>query len=614
VRSALCGRIQLNNSSQVIELLSRSVPPPAFALLVRDFAAFCGQRGIIAFLLVLAGALVESVGLLLFIPFLAIVIDSGTASSVQRYASAVFELLSVDTRGARLALIVAALTVLMIARGLIVTARDALLAELGLGFVHELRSRLARRLAAARWDVIVRLKHSRVTHVMSAGLDQVAGASRTLLRDAVAAVMLVTQVFLAFVLAPWLAALALLVTTLSTAALLPSIKRARAIGVFAHDANLSIMDNVSHFLGALKLAASQNLQAGFISELEATLAVLRARQVRYVRKQGSAHAIIAAVTALSAVLMIVVGVLVFDAPPPVLITLLFLFARMNGPATQLQGDAQFLSGVLPSYEAVLALETEFIAAEEKSPATALALATIPQRPIVFDRVSFAHQGEPSPLEKEAGGVRDLSIRIEPGSVIGVTGPSGAGKTTFADLLVGLYPPQIGTIRIGDVPLRGPTLASWRSQVSYVAQDAFLFHDTIRRNLLWSAPHANDEALWDALRLVEADAMLQRDKAGLDTVVGERGTLLSGGERQRIALARAILRQPRLLVLDEATNAIDIEGERALFERLLAIRPRPTFIIVAHRNESLALCERLILLDRGRIISDVGRQISSVAGC
>jgi ATP-binding cassette subfamily C protein len=121
-------------------------------------------------------------------------------------------------------------------------------------------------------------------------------------------------------------------------------------------------------------------------------------------------------------------------------------------------------------------------------------------------------------------------------------------------------------------------------------------------------------LWDALRLVEADAMLQRVKAGLDTVVGERGTLLSGGERQRIALARAILRQPRLLVLDEATNAIDIEGERALFERLLAIRPRPTFIIVAHRNESLALCERLILLDRGRIISDVGRQISSVAGC
>ena len=520
-----------------------------------------------------------------------------------------------DTRGGKLALIVAAFTILMIARGLVVTAREALLAELGLGFIHALRSRLARRLASARWDVIARLRHSRVTHILSAGLEQVDAASRTLLRDAVALVMLVTQVCLAFFLAPWLATLALLVTTVGVVALLPNIKRARAIGVLTHDANLSLIDNVSQFLGALKLAASQNLQGSFISELEATLAALRAQQVSYVRKQGSAHATIAAITSLLAVLMLVIGILVFDAPPSVLITLLFLFARMNAPATQLQGDAQYLSGILPSYEAVLALEAEFIAAEEKTAAGPLGLATVPQGAIVFDHVSFAHQGEPSAnpdrsatteegISLESGGVRDLSLEIDPGSVLGVTGPSGAGKTTFADLLVGLYPPQVGSIRVGDVPLRGPALASWRNQVSYVAQDAFLFHDTIRRNLLWSAPDANDEALWDALRLVEADKVLQRIKHGLDTVVGERGTLLSGGERQRIALARAILRQPRLLVLDEATNAIDIGSERVLIDKLVTIRPRPTIVIIAHRNESLALCERLILMDGGRVISDV----------
>jgi ATP-binding cassette, subfamily C, bacterial len=99
-------------------------------------------------------------------------------------------------------------------------------------------------------------------------------------------------------------------------------------------------------------------------------------------------------------------------------------------------------------------------------------------------------------------------------------------------------------------------------------------------------------------------VLQRIKNGLETVVGERGTLLSGGERQRIALARAILRQPRLLVLDEATNALDIQSEQVLFEKLLAIRPRPTIVIIAHRNESLAPCERLILLDGGKLVSDV----------
>jgi ABC-type multidrug transport system fused ATPase/permease subunit len=607
--------VKLSDSSRSAKPLSDSVWLPAVALLVRDFAAFAGRRGLLALFLVFAGALVESVGLLLLIPFFAVVIDSSSTSLVQRHASAVFELLSLDTRSAKLALIVATFTILMIARGFIITAREALLAELGLGFIHALRSRLAHRLASARWDVVARLRHSRLTHIMSAGLEQVDAAARTLLRDAVALVMLVTQVFLAFVLAPWLATLALLVTTLGIAALLPSIKRARFIGVLTHHGNLSLIENVSQFLGALKLAASQNLQGSFISELEATLSALRTQQVSYARKQGSANATIATVTAFIAVLMIVVGILVFDAPPSVLITLLFLFARMNAPATQLQRDAQFLSGILPSYEAVLELETELIAAEERTVATLLEHAKAPQGAIVFDRVSFAHGSEPSTnpgpsataherVSAEAGGIRDLTLRIEEGSVLGVTGPSGAGKTTFADLLVGLYPPQAGTIRIGDVALVGPALASWRNRVSYVAQDTFLFHDTIRRNLLWSAPNADDETLWDALRLVEADKVLQRIKNGLETVVGERGTLLSGGERQRIALARAILRQPRLLVLDEATNALDIQSEQVLFEKLLAIRPRPTIVIIAHRNESLAPCERLILLDGGKLVSDV----------
>jgi ATP-binding cassette subfamily C protein len=128
--------------------------------------------------------------------------------------------------------------------------------------------------------------------------------------------------------------------------------------------------------------------------------------------------------------------------------------------------------------------------------------------------------------------------------------------------------------------------------------------------LWANPEADEVALWEALRTAGAEEIVRNARHGLDTVVGERGGLLSGGERQRLCLARAILRRPQLLVLDEATNAIDVEGEHALFERLLCVKSRPTIILIAHRSESLSHCDRVIVFENGKIVSEK----NSVATC
>jgi ATP-binding cassette subfamily C protein len=274
---------------------------------------------------------------------------------------------------------------------------------------------------------------------------------------------------------------------------------------------------------------------------------------------------------------------------------------MSGPAGQIQQAAGQLAHDLPAYEKLRELEEELAAIPREATLEDPA-AKLPDGPIVFEHVSFhhAHADDGPPESSDEHGVCDLDLIIAVGEFIGITGSSGAGKSTFCDLLVGLFPPQAGKILIGDTVLDGATLVPWRARVSYVAQDPFLFHDTIRRNLSWVNSQAAEEDLWAALTIAGAEVLVRRMKVGLDTMVGERGTLISGGERQRIALARAVLRKPRLLILDEATSAIDIAGEREVIGRFLKI---PTIVMIAHRAESLALCDRVLRLEAGRFVSD-----------
>ena len=197
-------------------------------------------------------------------------------------------------------------------------------------------------------------------------------------------------------------------------------------------------------------------------------------------------------------------------------------------------------------------------------------------------------------------MHDITVSIAPGSCLGIKGPSGAGKTTFGDLLAGLYLPQSGVITIGGEPLTGALLTCWREAISYVVQDPFLFHDTLRRNLTWACSSVSEQEVWQALELAEAADIVRTMSRGLDTVVGERGMLVSGGERQRLALARAVLRRPTLFILDEATNAVDLETEHTILNRLKLLSPRPTLVIIAHRPESLSGCERVLTLEKGRL--------------
>ena len=215
------------------------------------------------------------------------------------------------------------------------------------------------------------------------------------------------------------------------------------------------------------------------------------------------------------------------------------------------------------------------------------------------RVEF--QGATFRYEREGAGVADVSFAVRPGEFLGIVGETGSGKSTLLDLLVGLYEPHAGAVRIDGIDVRAIDLAWLRRQIGFVPQEPQLWAMTIAENIRYPAGTANREELAHALREAQLDDFIDGLPQGLETEVGEQGDQISAGERQRIAIARALLRRPRLLILDEATSSLDAVTEAAFRNALAASRRGRTLIVVAHRIETVMGADRIVVMGRGRVL-------------
>ncbi|GAA0474093.1 ABC transporter ATP-binding protein [Streptomyces sp. NPDC046215] len=217
--------------------------------------------------------------------------------------------------------------------------------------------------------------------------------------------------------------------------------------------------------------------------------------------------------------------------------------------------------------------------------------------VEFDSVTFGYDPERPVLD-------GFSLRVEPGETVAVVGASGSGKSTVSLLLPRFYDVSGGAVRVGGHDVRDLTLPSLRAAIGLVPEDSFLFSDSIRDNIAYGHPDATDEQVRAAARAAQADDFISRLPDGYDTAVGEQGLTLSGGQRQRIALARAILTDPRLLLLDDATSAVDARVEHEIHEALRGVMAGRTTLLIAHRASTLALADRIAVLDGGRLV-DIG---------
>jgi ATP-binding cassette, subfamily B, bacterial MsbA len=333
-----------------------------------------------------------------------------------------------------------------------------------------------------------------------------------------------------------------------------------------------------------------------IARIENSVTRYMNNEQRYNHLQSLVDPMFQAVVAIIISAMLFASTLLFDDEAasriPLILLFLFVLNRVIGPVQTLNRLRLGLASTLPAMHTTHEFVQE--AARHKEPDGLLSYPGF-RRKVSIERVSFAYS-----LAK-GGAVEEVSFDIPACGMIALVGASGAGKTTLVGLLTRLYRPRTGRIAVDGVDIAELKLAEWRRRIAVIMQDTFLFDDTVAANLRLARPDASQTEIEAAARRAEAHEFIIELPQGYDTVVGERGARLSGGQQQRLAIARALLVEPDLLILDEATSNLDAETEHLVSKVLDAMAQDCAILVIAHRLATVQRADKIVVLDRGRVV-------------
>ena len=543
--------------------MNPTAPARPFRALLTDVRSVAGHELGASAALTLAGALAEGAGLLMLLPMLSLLSN--------RHGRVAERLGTIVPPHLLLPAILALFLLVMAARAAILLARDRSVARLENTYDVSLRLRVAVTLADRGWPAAALLGQAGMQNLLASAIPRSVTAVHFAIQLATAAFLLVIQMLLAAWLSWPLALAALAILALGVPWLIALTRLGEASGEQMASGQHESTRAAYEFHAALKVALAQGAVADFIDAYRAQLVSLAGHYFGYASAMARSRATHSIGAAVAGALIVGAGyALAIDLPR--LIALLLLFSRMSGPAQGLQQALGSLASYLPSFTHIAA------ALDDLSPLHALPPPAAPLEWKAIDATGLA-------LDRDGGGgLAPVDFTLARGEWLALSGPSGAGKTTLIDIVAGLHRPTAGTLSVDGGPLDENRSKAWHASLSYVGQQEAPFEPTIRA-ALGDRP---DERCWDALTLAGLDDVVRATPAGLDTLLSERGARLSGGERQRLLIARALLRDPALLILDEATAALDVDSERALVERLRSARPGMAALLVAHRAESLGL--------------------------
>lgn len=563
-------------------------PAGRFRDLAKQAIDFGGGRLVWIGLVSALAAVAEGAGLLLLLPILEALGVSGSSNTLLGFGGWLGDFASLE-----IALVVY-VAVIMAAAGLI-AARGVLVNRLRLAFVDDLRSRLHAALVSARWQVVARYKSADVMHVLGIEVGRSGEGIQFLLRVVGWGLELPVVLAVALALSPELTALALICAVLLVAAAVPidrmTHRIARRLGPTGRGVLNAIGEDISA-LSTIKVFAAERRR---IAHFRDHVAALRRDSRKHENIRAAGRALAMSGGAVAVALSVWISLEVLRLALAETLVLVVALARLLPLASRVQEGWRQVLVALPAHATATNLLEELRAAAEDIPDEAPAInegekPAVALRDVTFDYIPGADHA-----------LQAVTADLGEASHVAIVGASGAGKSTMAHILVGLLVPSDGAVLIRGEPLDETSVVAWRRRTALVGQDPVLFNESIADNLRIAKPNAEDRELWDCLAKAGA-AFVKHLPEGLETIVGERGARLSGGEKQRIALARALLAKPALLVLDEPTSALDPAGEAAIIQVLRELSSETRIVTISHRPALARAADHVIMLDGGQVLA------------
>jgi ATP-binding cassette, subfamily C, bacterial len=577
LRASASSRVRQSTTWQYVSLLWGAMP----------------TRVALAITLTVALALTEGVGLLLLLPLLQLVgfnTEQGTTGSITHYVTSLFTLTGFPVT---LVSVLAVYVAIMSLYALFTRWQSNTSYTITYELESLLRQRLYNAIINTTWLFFSRQRASTFTHALTAEIERVGSGTQQVLQLAVSVMVVVVYLFVAWQLSAVVTGAVVVCGIILLLALRSKVSLARAKGTALSIDTRELYGTVTEHLDGMKTVKSYGAQEQNAALFSKFNERIKGANVGYIRNWSGTRSLfdIGSVLILGASLVVLIEIL--HIPGAIALLLLFLFYRIIPQFSSIQQTYQYFINMLPSFANVMAIQTRCEAAAEREIDDPQEVNL--QQHIEFRAVSFAY------TDDGQAAVNNINLTINAAETIAVVGSSGAGKSTLADLIMGLILPREGQVLIDDVPLNAERLYAWRRHIGYVAQDTFLFNDTVRANLLWARPAASDAELTAALRTAAAEEFVLKLPEGIETVLGDRGVRLSGGERQRLALARALLRQPTVLLLDEATSSLDSENEKRIQDAIEALHGDMTIVIITHRLSTIRKADIIYVLEDGRVV-------------
>lgn len=555
---------------------------------LRIFFAARGANPWVVLICLIIASLCEGFGFATLVPLLGAASGAGNQSLVSESVRGFLHGLGLDASVGTLILVLVA--------GMLLNSVISLFVMRKVGYANaevanDMRVRLVKQMLGARWSYLLEHPTGRIANAFSGEVGRSQQAYQLAAQFVAEAVQTAVMLILALLVSWRLAVISLLIGFTTGAAVHFLVSRAKKAGRAQTQLTKELVSLLTDTLDNLKPLKAMGAQQEFVTFFDRRLHRLRRalrRQVinREALRNGQ-DALLAICMGAAAYLAIVV----LDTSLEQVIVIGLILQRTVKGFGRLQAFLQQAVIVESPFKEVEELIAE-LAANQENPGGR----TEPrfERDIRFDAVRFAYGARQV--------LQGADLIVPAGSITVLTGMSGAGKTTLIDLVLGLHRPQSGRILIDGVDLGEIDLQAWRTMVGYVPQELILFHASVLENLTLSDSDHSEGAVAEALRWAGAEEFVAQLPEGVHTEVGTKGARLSGGQRQRIALARALIRKPRLLILDEVTSALDPESEREICRNILGLQGRTTVLAITHRPAFLEIASRVYQIDEGRAVS------------